>query len=115
MTSFSPERVDEALCVAAQLQPEDMATVAASGIRSIINNRPDLEGGAGQPTTAQLEAAARAAGLGYRHLPVPPTGHTPEQARSMVDAVAGLPQPVLAFCRTGRRSAALYRMGKGRA
>ena len=112
MSTFSPEQIDEALYVTPQVLPEDMPAIAATGVRSIINNRPDFEGGAGQPTSAQLEAAARAAGLDYRYLPVPPAGHTPEQARSMVDAVEALPQPVVAFCRTGRRSAALYRMGK---
>ena len=112
MNTSPPQRVDEALCVTAQVQPEDMVALAAEGMRSVINNRPDYEGGAGQPTSAQLEAAARAAGLEYRYLPVPPAGHTPEQARSMVSAVNALPQPVVAFCRTGRRSAALYRMGK---
>lgn len=99
----------------AQVQPEDMPAIAAAGIRSIINNRPDFEGGASQPTSAQLEAAARDAGLEYRYLPVPPADHTAEQARSMVCAVESLPQPVIAFCRTGRRSAALYRMGKNAA
>jgi uncharacterized protein (TIGR01244 family) len=111
----APEPIDAALSVAGQLQPEDMPALAAAGIRSIINNRPDFEAGAAQPTSAQLEAAARAAGLDYRYLPVPPAGHTPEQARSMASAVAALRQPVLAFCRTGRRSAALYRMGRERA
>ena len=113
MNTFSTEQIDEALRVAPQVRPEDMPAIAAAGIRSIINNRPDFEGGAGQPTSAQLEAAARNAGLAYRHLPVPPAGHTPQQARSMVEAVDALPQPVVAFCRTGRRSAALYRLGKG--
>ncbi len=113
MNTRSAEQIDGALCVTAQVQPDDMPALAAAGFRSIINNRPDHEGGAGQPTSAQLEAAAREAGLEYRYLPVPPAGHTPEQARSMASAVHALPKPVVAFCRTGRRSAALYRMGKG--
>ena len=112
MNTFSPEQIDDALFVTPQVQPGDMPAIAAAGIRAIINNRPDFEGGAGQPTSAQLEAAARNAGLAYRYLPVPPAGHTAEQARSMADAVNALTRPVVAFCRTGRRSAALYRMGK---
>lgn len=113
MDTVSTHQVDEALCVAAQLQPDAMPALVAAGFRSVINNRPDFEGGAGQPTSAQLEAAARGAGLEYRYLPVPPSGHTREQARAMVQAVEELPQPVVAFCRTGRRSAALYHLGKG--
>jgi uncharacterized protein (TIGR01244 family) len=97
---------------AGQLSADDIAQAAAAGFRSVINNRPDFEGGPGQPTHDQLEAAARAAGLEYRYLPVPPAGHTVDQARAMVELVDSLPKPVLAFCRTGRRSGALYMMGR---
>ena len=112
MNHRSVEQIDQDFYVTPQVQPEELPALAAAGIGSIINNRPDLEGGADQPTSAQLEAAALAAGLEYRHLPVPPAGHTPEQARSMVDAVDALLKPVVAFCRTRRRSVALYRMGR---
>lgn len=63
MKTFSPERIDEALCVTAQVQADDLPALAAAGFRSIVNNRPDFEGGLGQPTSAELEAAARKAGL----------------------------------------------------
>lgn len=106
------EPVDEALSITPQLSGEDMQAAAAAGYRSIINNRPDFEGGPGQPRSAELEAAARAAGLQYRHLPVPPSGHSDADARRMAELVDTLPKPVLAFCRSGRRSAALYLKGR---
>jgi uncharacterized protein (TIGR01244 family) len=104
--------VDDNLSITAQLRPEDMERVARAGFRSVINNRPDFEGGPTQPLGADLERAARAAGLEYRHLPVPPAGHTASQAREMTQLVEQLPRPVVAFCRSGRRSAALYVMGR---
>ena len=52
----------DAIHTSAQLQPEDMAQVAAAGFRSVVNNRPDFEGGPDQPTSAAIEAAAVAAG-----------------------------------------------------
>lgn len=109
------EPVDEALSITPQLEAQDMEAAAAQGYRSIINNRPDFEGGPSQPRSAELEAAARAAGLQYRHLPVPPSGHSDADARRMADLVDGLPKPVLAFCRSGRRSAALYQKGRSAA
>ncbi|MHB1121235.1 MAG: protein tyrosine phosphatase family protein [Ramlibacter sp.] len=109
------ERVDGALSITPQLEAQDMEAAAAQGYRSIINNRPDFEGGPGQPRSAELEAAARAAGLQYRHLPVPPSGHSDADARRMADLVDSLPKPVLAFCRSGRRSAALYQKGRSAA
>lgn len=109
------EPVDEALSITPQMEAQDMEAAAAHGYRSIINNRPDHEGGPAQPRSAELEAAARAAGLQYRHLPVPPSGHSDADARRMADLVDGLPKPVLAFCRSGRRSAALYQKGSSAA
>ncbi|MFN6996742.1 MAG: beta-lactamase hydrolase domain-containing protein, partial [Aquincola tertiaricarbonis] len=54
------------VCVAPQLTPEAMAEAAQAGFRSVVNNRPDFEHGPDQPTSAEIEAAARAAGLEYR-------------------------------------------------
>lgn len=97
----------DAIHTSAQLQPEDMAQVAAAGFRSVVNNRPDFEGGPDQPTSAAIEAAAVAAGLKYAHHPVSPSMHTPEQIAHMATLLAELPAPVLAFCRSGARSTRL--------
>lgn len=96
-----------------QLLPAQMAAVFAAGFRSVINNRPDGEGGAEQPTSAEMERAARAAGLEYAHLPVIPTDIKPEEVARMAGLVGELPKPVLAFCRSGARAAKLYRLATG--
>jgi len=57
------QRLTDEVCVAPQLTPDAMAAVAAAGFRSVVNNRPDFEGGPDQPTSAAIEAAALAAGL----------------------------------------------------
>ncbi|HKX93741.1 MAG TPA: TIGR01244 family sulfur transferase [Methylibium sp.] len=103
-------RLNADVAVAPQLAPDAMAAAAAAGFRSVINNRPDFEGGPEQPTSAAMEAAARAAGLEYVFLPVASAFQTPEQAQAMADALERLPKPVLAFCRSGARSARLYQM-----
>ncbi len=96
------------VCVAPQLTPEAMAEAARLGFRSVINNRPDYEHGPDQPPSAAIEAAARAAGLDYRHLPVDGGFQTPEQIAAMAQALREMPRPVLAFCRSGARSTRLY-------
>jgi len=40
--------------VAPQLTPPAMAEAARAGFRSVINNRPDFEGGPQQPTNASI-------------------------------------------------------------
>ncbi len=96
------------VCVAPQLAPEAMAEAARLGFRSVVNNRPDFEHGPDQPTNASIEAAARAAGLEYRFLPVSGGFQTPEQIAAFAQLLDELPRPLLAFCRSGARSTNLY-------
>lgn len=101
------------VCVSPQLAPEAMAEAAAAGFRSVVNNRPDFEGGPDQPTSAQIEAAATAAGLVYRHLPVQGAYQSPEEIAAFGALLAELPRPLLAFCRSGARSTRLYQAATG--
>jgi uncharacterized protein (TIGR01244 family) len=96
---------------APQLAPEHMTAIASHGFRTVINNRPDMEGGPDQPTSAQMQAAAEAAGLTYHYLPVISGSITAEQVQHMAELVKSAPSPVLAFCRSGARSTQLWMMG----
>ena len=107
-TSLPIQRVTEDFCVAPQLTPAAMAEVAAAGFRSVVNNRPDFEHGPDQPTSAEIEAAARAAGLQYVHLPVAGGYQSPEEIARFAELLATLPRPLLAFCRSGARAAKLH-------
>jgi uncharacterized protein (TIGR01244 family) len=93
-----------------QLTVDDIDEAAAAGIRLIVNNRPDGEE-PGQPSSAQIEAAARAAGLDYRHIPVA-GGFAPGQVEAMAEALGQ--GPVLAFCRSGTRSAFLWALARAK-
>lgn len=99
-------RLAPELAVAAQLRVDDLAEVAATGFRTVINNRPDGEE-PGQPAAIEIERAAYAAGLGYHHIPVAPGKLDDRDARRFGAAVRN-EGPVLAFCRTGNRSAKLW-------
>jgi uncharacterized protein (TIGR01244 family) len=77
------------VCVAPQLTPDAMAELARLGFRSVVNNRPDFEHGPDQPTSAAIEAAAVAAGLEYRHLPVDGGYQSPEQIAAFAELLAG--------------------------
>ena len=95
------------VCVAPQLTPGAMAEAAQTGFKSVVN-RPDFEHGPDQPTNAEIEAAARAAGLEYRFLPVQSAYQSPEEIAAMAKLLAELPRPMLMFCRSGARSTRLY-------
>jgi len=101
------------LCVAGQLDPAAMEWAAKAGFKSVINNRPDFEGGPDQPTSASIEAAARSAGLRYAHLPVAPAMQTPAEVDQFASLIDEMPKPILAFCRSGARSGKLFRAASG--
>lgn len=97
---------------AAQLYPEQIPQVVEQGFRSIINNRPDGEGGSEQPNSATIEAVARAAGLDYVYQPVVAGQITEFDVRNFANHYHELPKPILMFCRTGNRSNNLYQLAK---
>lgn len=94
------------MAVAPQLRPEDVAAAARAGVVLIINNRPDGEA-PDQPSGAEIEAAARAAGVGYVAIPFPGKPGEAEVA-AMARALDGAGGPVLAYCKSGTRSAAAW-------
>jgi uncharacterized protein (TIGR01244 family) len=100
MTEFRTVTPDFA--VAAQLEVADVQRAAEQGFKVLVSNRPDGED-PGQPTEAEIKAAAMAAGLQFRALPY--TGQTPPgivaETAMLLDETNG---PVLAYCRTGKRS-----------
>ena len=108
MTDF--RRVTDHLAVSPQIAPADVAQAKAQGFTTIINNRPDGEA-PGQPTSAEIEAAARTAGLDYVHIPVR-GGPTPEQVDANRRAIEGSKGPVLAFCRSGNRCIVTWSIGE---
>lgn len=103
--------LSEQLSVTAQIDAADIASLSTRSFHSIINNRPDGEAD-DQPTSATLAAAAAAAarqhGLPYRYIPVVSGQLQQAQVDAFSAALAELPTPVLAFCRTGARSSSLW-------
>ena len=109
MNSTLPVRaIAPDVCVAPQLTPQDMAEAARAGFKSVVNNRPDFEHGPDQASSAQIEAAAQAAGLQYRHLPVNGGYQSAAEIAAFAELLHELPRPILVFCRSGARSTRLY-------
>ncbi|RYY41540.1 MAG: TIGR01244 family phosphatase [Sphingomonadales bacterium] len=103
--------IDDSISVAPQLSPEDMTALAAAGFGFVINNRPDDEEG-GQPSSAEMRAAAEAAGMGYVAIPTVMGGMTRAQVDEMAAALGSTDRPVLAYCRSGTRSCNLWALAE---
>jgi uncharacterized protein (TIGR01244 family) len=103
-------QIDEKVLVSGQIHPEDVKAFAEQGITMIVNNRPDGED-PHQPFGAEIEEAARAAGVGYRSIPII-RGIGPADAEAMQDAINATQGKLLAFCRSGTRSALAWALAK---
>jgi uncharacterized protein (TIGR01244 family) len=89
---------------------EDVRRAAEEGFIGLIANRPDNED-TSLPKLAEIKAAAEAAGLAFKSLPFagPPSPAIVAETATVLDEAKG---PVLAYCRSGRRSITAWAMAE---
>ncbi|WBU57687.1 TIGR01244 family sulfur transferase [Paracoccus sediminicola] len=104
-------KINDRISVSPQIDPADLAELAKAGYRSVICNRPDGEE-AGQPGQDQIAEAAKAAGLEFRALPVVPGQLDAGLVSRFGEALDEMPQPILAYCRSGTRSATVWALSQ---
>ena len=101
------------LSVAGRLDRADIEALAAAGVKTIVNNRPDGED-PGQLPAAEARRLAEAHGIAYHHISITAAS----LSRADVDAFAAVlrdaPAPVVAHCRSGTRSALLWALTRMR-
>jgi uncharacterized protein (TIGR01244 family) len=95
--------------IAPQIEPGDLAAIAAQGFRSVLCARPDNED-PGQPSFAVIARAAEAAGLKAVQVPISGMLTDAIVAKGKA-ALADLPRPVFGYCRSGRRAGNLIMAG----
>lgn len=100
-------KLNENVLVSPQLAPEDVAAAAAAGVTLIVNNRPDGED-PDAPQGDAIRAAAAVAGLNYVAIPIGHSGFSEPQVDAMIAALEQAEGPILAYCRSGTRSAFLW-------
>ena len=108
-------RLTPDLSVSEQILPTDVPALQQAGFRSIVCHRPDGEGGAEQPSFAQIAAAAEQAGLQARHQPVVSGKVSGADGDAFAQLLGELPGPVFAYCRTGTRSTMLWALANAAA
>jgi sulfide:quinone oxidoreductase len=110
-TQMNFKKINESLSVTAQITPNDFVAIAAAGYRTVICNRPDNET-PDQPTFDEIKAAAQAAGISSHYLPVITGQVTDADGSAFGEIMASVPHPVLAYCRSGTRSATLWALSQ---
>jgi len=105
-------KLTDTMYASPQITVDEVAEAKALGVAVIVNNRPEGESD-DQTAGAEIEAAARAAGLDYIAIPVTHAGFSGPQVTAMrqaLDAAKGA--PVLAYCRSGTRSTLLWALAE---
>jgi uncharacterized protein (TIGR01244 family) len=101
----------DTIFVAPQITLAEVAEAANSGVKLIINNRPEDES-PDQTAGPDIEAATRAAGMDYVAIPVTHAGFAEWQVTAMADALENVDGKVLAYCRSGTRSTLLWALAR---
>ena len=111
MAPINAMPLSESVSVAGQISPADLQAIAEAGFKSIVCNRPDGES-PGQFSSQDIATAAHLAGLTMAYLPVVTGRVSPQDGREFGDLLNQLPGPVLAYCRSGMRSATLWALSQ---
>src|SRR5205085_4300909 len=95
------------LSAAGKLDRADIEALAASGVRTIINNRPDDED-PGQLPAGEARHLAEAHGMAYHHIPFTAATLTRADIDAFAATLRSAPQPVVLHCRSGTRSTLIW-------
>jgi len=106
-------KIDDTISVTPQIRVDDVAEAARLGFKTLVANRPDHEE-PGQPSMADIEAAAKEHGLEWVYMPVESGNITDEDVDRFAPMIRGAAKPVLAFCRSGTRCTILWALSAAR-
>lgn len=99
--------LNEQMSITGALGIRDIDGLKAKGFTAIICNRPDYEDG-GQSLAAEMESRATELGMRFLHIPVTQTGPTMQDIQMTKEALDSAEGPILAYCKSGMRSAMLW-------
>ncbi|CAB3778710.1 bifunctional protein tyrosine phosphatase family protein/NAD(P)/FAD-dependent oxidoreductase [Pararobbsia alpina] len=105
------KKLTDELAVSRQIAASDLPAIKAAGFRAIVCNRPDGEG-PDQPNFSEIEAAAGKHDIEAYYLPTESGKVGDAEGIQFGELMHALPKPVLAYCRTGTRSATLWALSE---
>lgn len=101
------KKISSSLYVSEQITPSDVSAAAEHGIKTIVCNRPHKET-EDQPETQAIVDAAAGAGVEFIHMPVIAGQISDANVTEFAQAYRSSKEPILAYCRSGMRSTALW-------
>ncbi len=105
------KKISDSFSVSSQLSLEDIASLKAQGIKTIICNRPDGED-PGQLEHDKIQQEAHKNEMEFHFMPVISGQMTPQDGDNFYQLMHETPQPVHAYCRTGTRCSILWALSE---
>ena len=105
------KQINPEFAVSEQIHISDIQRLKQAGFQSIICNRPDAEE-SDQIAFAEIEREAERQGISCAFLPVISGKVSQESAIEFAKLLTNLPQPCLAYCRSGTRSITLWALSQ---
>lgn len=106
-------QLSDSMLASPQIEVADIELAKAQGVTLIVNNRPEGESD-DQTPGADIESAARSAGIDYVAIPIGQSGFSEPQVAALDEAIASTDGKVLGYCRSGTRSTFLWSLAKVR-
>ncbi|WP_455478037.1 TIGR01244 family sulfur transferase [Bartonella sp. B10] len=103
------QQIESGIFISAQINVENIKTLAKAGFKTIICNRPDHED-PHQPDFSIIKAAAQKYGIKTYHIPIAPPTIEQSDVETMQKILKTASLPLLAYCHHGTRSMHLYRL-----
>lgn len=100
-------RINGMFTIANHVAVSDVERLATSGYKTLICNRPDGEAD-DQDEFKDVAAVAEKLGMKAVYLPVELSGASAKIQKEFGKILADCPKPVVAYCRSGTRSAVLW-------
>lgn len=104
-------QIDSNYFVTGQISPDHIPQLKEAGFTAVCCIRPDGEG-FGQPSFAEIEAAAKAAGINAYYMPVSPGSMPLQHASTMKGVLHKEEGKILGYCASGNRATVLYQLAQ---
>lgn len=106
-----PKHLQNDIAVRGQITLGDVKKLANAGYKTIVSLRPDGES-VGQPSSASVAEAARAAGINFAYIPTP-RGEIPDSVPDKLsETLKAANGPVLLYCGSGQRASRVWALSE---
>lgn len=103
-------QITETYSVTPQIEPSDIATLKAMGVKTLICNRPDMENPPALQAAA-MQAEAEAHGIDFIFNPFQGHTMTQDHVDEQLDALTDAEGPVVGYCASGNRCTVVWAFG----